>query len=139
MEQYYTPALQDIHIGYECETRTDPYPDWMSSKIEDADDLGYVINKEWEIRTLYLTKEQIEGEGWKIKATFLIADYAPTGRDTYQYMFIKGDFQLIYGNPDDQTSLIVRKGEWYPDNTVFKGTCPSINEFRTICKLLNIN
>jgi hypothetical protein len=116
---YYTPDISDIRIGYECETRVEPYPNWVVSKIENVEDIDFIYNKEWEVRTPFLTKEQIEAEGWISKM---------------ENFYEKEGWKMeVYSN-----YIEIRKGSWYPDNTYFKGKCPSINEFRYICKLLSI-
>lgn len=73
-------------------------------------------------RVSYLIKEQIENEGWKES-------------DKIKNFFRKGNYKLeIY----DNYRIIIRKDGWYEENTIYKGKCLSINEFRTICKLLGI-
>lgn len=76
-ELYYTPKITDIRIGYECEVNWNRgYSEEfipLNTKLKDEEDVycpdlndiaiahddGYA-----EFRTPYLTKEQIESEGW---------------------------------------------------------------------------
>lgn len=144
MEQYYTPELEDIHIGYECElflpTSDWWKPDtWTKFKISengyshtgpyggDLSEIGDVCNmiELNQVRTLYLTKEQIEAEGWEIIPSKLNCSVLKK-EDYYVYLFEDYTIQLGKGTPPT----------WL--NYYYKGKCPSINEFRTICKLLNI-
>lgn len=114
--KYYTPSIEDIRVGYECETQVDPYPYWVKTIIENGDCLNFIIEKDWQIRTSYLTKEQIEAEGWEY---------------THHNRFIKDVYYLDF----DRTGLLISYGE---GTYCYDGACPSINEFRTIIKLLNI-
>jgi hypothetical protein len=56
-DKYFTPDIEDLRVGYEC--------DLLGSKIviEDRHDLD--LSFDHPLRTPYLTKEQIEAEGWK--------------------------------------------------------------------------
>lgn len=105
------------------------------------------------IRTPYLTKEQIEAEEW-VDNGFL------QGQGGMKIIwFNKGKYRLIWGNnifngkcnyspqyeqkgyPMQciQIETILDKGsENERSYTIYCGISPSINEFRTICKLLNI-
>lgn len=139
---YYTPELSDLYIGYECETA--PKPSLILGELLYT---PYVITGEYPIgnhfkygiiRTPYLTKEQIEAEGWK-----LLED------DDGQLMFEGKRFLGISPSEDnhyrvnyytDTKSLLVWR--YYAnghEDVYFDGNCPSINEFRKITKLLGIN
>ena len=69
--KYYTPDIEDIRVGYECEifnpANTDPfilghyYDSWDKITIHRVN--MYDVGRK-EFRTPYLTKEQIEAEGW---------------------------------------------------------------------------
>ena len=69
-DQYYTPEIEDITIGYECELlritigEYDTKPDniWVRSIV---DKYEFINLSKSTTRTPYLTKEQIEKEGWK--------------------------------------------------------------------------
>jgi len=121
---YYVPCLEDIRVGYECEVRNPDYQgqsdgkEWKSF-IFDKTNIKEVISL-WEYfndyRTLYLTKEQIIGEGWE--------------GTLFSGMFNKSEFSLFYHNY--QLSI------WKDRCTFFDGECKSINEFRTIMKWLKI-
>lgn len=131
--KYFTPDIEDLHIGYECEiyaqntdklirkvswhTVTVHFSPMMSKHVG----LNQVprLSKTKHIRVPYLTKEQIEAEGWK--------------------HYGKNCFEL---NPRWFCS-------WYPEKNRldiydeendknFAGECKDINTFRKICKLLGI-
>lgn len=152
---YYTPALEDLRIGYQCEIKPgNTKLDWVKGQlryesghdgpgvynlnpfwyifkaIPSASVFNYPIkiwlNSNLSIRTPYLTEEQIEAEGW-IK--------------TGDREFIKKNYKVTFANDknyDNTTRILLRFWSAAIKETMFLGDCPSINEFRTICKLLNI-
>jgi hypothetical protein len=77
------------------------------------------------IRVPYLTKEQIEAEGWKQISSEIL---------THGY-FLKGECRLELL---EDSIICIRNGYWYPENTIYKGECKDINTFRKIIKLLGI-
>ena len=162
-QKYYTPEISDIKIGYECEIKDVTFD--LNSIIpnntiikKQKDRTHYWIKgtiKEWSdkestnllftsgfysimisnnsIRTPYLTKEQIEAEGWKlpgiVKENTIIA-YLKKEDIIYIMNYEKSILRITKLLRKENTNLL--------DEQLYKGTCPSINEFKTICKLLNI-
>ncbi len=134
--KYYSPEIEDIRVGYECEFQIDkknnvwrPFTFKKSDLFECAICNGEKVNeKNCELRTPFLTKEQIEGEGW---------NYVETLNNEGNPLFFKKDkLVLIYWNTTRKTMMYV---DDYPrEHMLFRGVIPSINEFRTIIKLLNI-
>jgi len=135
-EEYYTPNIEDIKVGYECEVqniiralthsvdyviRTDIVYDenWVKVIVDYPVylQIHYYIEllESTHLRTPYLTKEQIEAEGWKFIGTVLC----------------KLNYQVYLENT--QLHITDHNGDTY-----FLGECKSINEFRYICKLLKI-
>ena len=84
------------------------------------------------IRTLYLTKEQIESEGWTIGNTGGLECGCVNGI----CMFSKRPWTLGY-NFKNKCMKISTLGD--SSDIRYEGECKSINEFRTIIKLLKIN
>lgn len=156
--KYYTPSVEDIHVGYEgqyhnvCmdergkkEFNYDRWDTTILSKINVEIMLKYGINS---FRTPYLTREQIEKEGWikvdnKFNDTqriFHIPDYELKTEFGSLRLYIP-DLDKVYediriekytkGNPNDVWSM----SSFY---IIYRGPCPSINEFRKIVKLLGI-
>jgi len=121
--KYFTPDIEDIHAGYECELLI--YDKWEPNTIKPYTALASVVRciKDQIIRVPHLTKEQIEAEGW-------IACYF---KDSVKCHFVKKDFELfIY---EDNFISIISKSF----NFLYKGECKDINTFRKIIKLLKIN
>lgn len=133
--KYYIPDIKDFHIGYEYELQGYYPEEWEkyiiaredflpNIKAQDNDCFITIVlsyHRSDRIRTLYLNEEQIEAEGWE-KQT--------------DVTFEKGNYTLG----------IIRGRSWIPFHIEIKGygqvrffgECKSINEFRYVCKLLNI-
>jgi hypothetical protein len=123
---YYTPSIEDIKVGYECEILWNynylPENEWCKVKVlkgttEDFDlyDFTSRIPKN-EIRTPYLRKEQIEAEGWEQR-----------GDISY---FYKKEYLVIYDYSNNRLLVFCK------EEILVKGFCPSINEFKYITKNL---
>ncbi len=169
--KYFTPAIEDIHIGYECEkysiglqmvndrflpdNERDDELKWRPNIIKCGSDIlgleaeSYPNEDEvyksfktlWKdyIRVPYLTKEQIEAEGWEYKHTY---------KDPMYY-----DERIFFEKrkSDKKEDIWKLQLEYYKNNLVrihidqghdwkrFLGECKDINTFRKITKLLNIN
>jgi len=127
--KYFTPDIEDLHFGYEAVFRNDltgEYEPWTIRHV--SPDFIYKLEDK-RIQAPYLTKEQIEGEGWTFGGV-TVGEYA-TDLDDGHFMFIKGDrcFSLHRNNNFD----IYGKNDSH-----YVGPIKSINEFRQVLKLLNI-
>lgn len=135
--KYYTPNVEDLYGGYECEILKDFYSDEWIKYIcgkttcyhDQSSDplvcqnvfLEYQNNKPY-VRTKCLDKEDIEKCGWKMVwgeaqcSTFTIED-------------------MILTKFNDNRILI----DYSKNRRLFDGECKSINELRKIMGYLNIN
>jgi hypothetical protein len=144
-KRYYIPDISDLFVGYELEKRVAEGFDFEPVKFENLIviiqgnstlSVGQQVDtliKGGNIRTPYLTKEQIEKEGWNFYDIY---------RDGGTSVFHKGSYMLEFyatNRMSGNTKIIIhrRRGIIEAPNT-FCGDCPSINEFRKICKLLGI-
>lgn len=156
--QYYIPKIEDIRVGYECEVKvptTDAFEHdtWKSFILEnrsskwggDCSELDEVINKIrlGQTRTPYLTKKQIEAEGWE--SLDLSKGFAyRNGVPDYRAGFRKGNFFLTLDTRKPHVEIWaadVTLIDWlpeFPESFRVNIPCPSINEFRQISKLLGI-
>lgn len=149
--KYYTPDIEDIRIGYEFEYNGHfkhlPPQEWKKIVMDyefftegggwDNEPMSmYYLPKikhytePENIRVSYLTKEQIEAEGWEemkppIVAINLYFREAP---------YIKGEYRMDYNF--EMQLMQIQHNSYYKD--IFYGKIKSINEFRWICKLLKI-
>lgn len=129
-DKYYLPNIEDFHIGYEYEYYI--IGDWQKVCFHPSN-IAYC--EEWMknlesklIRVPYLTKEQIENEGW-INITYNFQELP---------LFVgekRGEnyYKLTYNYWNHLLAIIDIE-----DNYLFSGECKSINELHYICKLLNI-
>jgi len=144
--KYFTPEIEDIRIGYIYEQIVgNPQDDisvsepiWIKCKFPDP----FIGNRlsafkkmidSGQIRVPYLTKEQIGAEGWEfIEYDKIIGIYEfrkMDGKTWYELSFYGGINTLIIEHWRHQDD----------DQQLFNGQCRCINDFRYICKLLNIN
>jgi hypothetical protein len=126
--KYFTPDLEDIHVGYEGEVsylHEDKFTPFKLRHAEETSDFltGYYNRK---VRTPFLTKEQIEKEGWIDQK-----DRDMSENMGFLFKSELGDIQYWTTNKRLNVSI---KSTGYR----FDGYCPSINEFRTIMKLLKL-
>lgn len=135
--KYYIPILEDIIFGYEYEFYVAGFNKgerWTknifqisSSYFKSSCELQILQNNiiKGFIRVPYLTKEQIINEGWK--------DTISRG------VFIKNEYKLGFiQQVDDIPRIYITINMDNLNHPIYNGYCKSINEFRTICKLLNI-
>jgi len=151
--KYFTPDIEDICIGYELEMNWNrAYEEkWVTIKIsiQDeefayTDEISEIINAlddgMSEARVPYLTKEQIEGEGW---ISFITEYKGETNLENMNYIFFneKVNYMLGWYFNTNQIALLVRDPslvkDYYTEPT-FRGECKDINTFRKIIKLLGI-
>lgn len=158
-KQYYSPDLEDLFIGYELEylfVTTPMTKLWKPFKIENSFDFNEIWDvfnegKSTNIRTPYLSKEDIEKEGWEFypkgynnfleralsKSEWERAEEYnyDTNSFPFELWFKRGDYYLALYRSTSKL-LIVKKLD--TPNLIFKGKCPSVNEFRKVIKLLEI-
>lgn len=158
--KYFIPDIQDLRAGYECELLWNqnmlPEENWYSIKVNEdgtedfdfIDWVGKVANSK--IRVPYLTKEQIETEGWKFKYTNKTRWWYEKD-DTFFECPMTTGYQIMrldmVHDPEYKAITIKAyyrgeagydKSEGVDLPTIFEGYCKDINTFRYICKLLNI-
>lgn len=151
LQEYYTPNREDIRVGYEYQIFEDfdilPEKIWHKfihgiAGTDNPENMTHPFPiKEGRIRTLYLTKEQIEAEGWSlggIGESWFYKKLAGVEYSDGEYFldnnFIPfNDYELHYNFHTKKLIIQDQNRE-----TLYNGGCPSINEFRTIIKLLGL-
>lgn len=144
--KYFTPSIEDIRVGYECEMYTHRFLEgygW-NKQILDSTLVAAIVTHSNElekgIKTPYLTKEQIEAEGWKDKTSYLnINCWSFEKGNRFAVLKVhdlKNPFilQIIVKDPSIEELVFGVPSEHYR----FIAPCKDINTFRYICKLLNI-
>jgi hypothetical protein len=138
--KYYTPEISDLRIGYECEANVKLYgsvqDDWKPIILKGVGQEIVYYHSLGVYRTPFLTKEQIEKEGWDYKGKTMDIWFEKEGSfEMNSWTAYKAKLQ--YGLQDKRLRIFVvdiDKTEY----DCFRGFCKSINEFRTITKWLGI-
>ena len=141
--KYFTPDIEDFYIGYEYEqglVDSDWFTTgWEKRIIDEQSNLKLIKEYPSLHRVPYLTKEQIEAEGW---------EYKHTHKDLIYY-----DERIFFEKrkSNKKEDIWTLQLEYYKNNLVriqidqghdwkrFLGECKDINTFRKIIKLLKIN
>lgn len=144
-QKYFIPKIEDIYSGYQYERERNGK--WekvneFSNDYDYDDNPHYALMRDIEegkIRVPYLTKEQIEDEGWnETELTKKVAG------DYKRKAFIKNNYFLIWDTFRDsyiEITLIDPSKDYRfmsPENFKCTMPCKDINELRYICKLLKI-
>ena len=132
--KYYTPSIEELFVGYEYEEANEAiltsYTKWEKYIIKEAWQIAEV-GKYVPIRTPYLTKEQIEAEGWE----FIINDLG------FPEYYKKGSFHMILRNGRIYEIIKIdfkNSEEYSKPRPTYIGIIKSINELRKIQKWLGI-
>jgi hypothetical protein len=122
--EYFIPDIEDIYIGYELEHLS--ANGYIETKFEINSSLHALqeLIKLNQIRVPYLTKEQIESEGWKF-------DYNLGDFDYYIKTVNDTNYELEFCYKE---RININEYKF----TLYHGECKDINTFRKIIKLLEI-
>lgn len=153
--KYFTPDIEDLKVGYICESTTMP-SSWNINDCNDVDNsddiwevepisesrlcniIKYSMEEEGGIqrfiRTPFLTKEDIEKEGWIYSGIIATPN---GGIINHQLNNFKYRTSYNYNSKILEVYEVI-KDVYKEDLMIFRGICRCINDFRTICKLLNI-
>jgi len=147
---YFTPAIEDLHVGYELEILHNknalmlswetpaPFDTWVPAVIKRAELLPQVeyYMKAGNVRVPHLTKEKIEAEGWKWNYTTTYPSGVWNSFELENYLMAwdstHNKVMFIYRDPSKEDDRS------FPEKFHFQAECKDINTFRTICKLLKI-
>jgi len=151
---YFTPDIEDFYVGYEFQCKVygeeDEWVNCIYSRptdevfCKDSDDNIWTNDS---LRVPYLTKEQIEAEGWK---EFITEYRGDIKLENMNYVFFneKSNYMLGWFFNRNQIGLLVADPSKaldingniinYNDTPRYTGECKDINTFRKICKLLRI-
>lgn len=173
MEQseYFTPSKEDIHLGYECEFHgmtvgglymmdldnpeggemvQEPHIKvWEKARCgggwdEMRLDTMIVALQEGQIRTPYITKEQVRNEGWIVKLSHPSPAQTLGSQPQHKWSFEKGNYAGL-ALKDGRIEIIMKdvlldeRTESTSNGRLYLGECKDINTFRKIMKLLNIS
>lgn len=141
--KYYTPELEEFHIGFEYEII---YDDEIKPAIFNAFDMMGILRPDtkntlggimWKIRdrrvrVKFLDSEDIESLGFKYLINMSL------------FCTYKKDNYYIYEHPSKNHYFIITDGVWrgdipQPDNAIFEGTVKNKSELVKLFKQLNID
>ena len=131
-KKYYTPEIEEFHIGFECETLE--RDSWKKVEIYDVSfEIDTEELKQKKIRVKYLDKEDIESiGGWEF-----VKEYKDPG--SYCLDFKKRHTELTLHPALEETMIFIEHGSavgiGYP---VFKGKIKNKSELKTLLKQLGI-
>lgn len=140
-DKYFTPSIEDIRVGYEYEY-FDPYAtikgdsEWQVRKFNGKEiQIASEAGGDWiknNYRVPYLTKEQIEAEGWETAREYPAAHFKKDiDENGYYSITLNENNQIVI------TKAFIDGWAW-KWSPFYSGECKDINTFRYICKLLNI-
>ena len=135
--KYYTPNLTDLHIGYECEWYDINI--WESKVLDKYGLFASLLNETKtslikKLRTKYLDKKDIESLGWKLNGKL----FEITLSNDYETFLYKLK-HIKNVNVIKITLTYTSSKENFKNSVCYVGTCSSINELRTIMKLIQIS
>lgn len=146
--EYFIPDITDIRVGYECEvlgqstTKLIKKIEFHKVTVGFHQEIGKKIGitqipgliKRNQIRVPYLTKEQLEAEGWKLSPySWMYVNFNDPKEEDETITLLNKDKISVYLSDKKREITICSDGD-----RIFKGECKDINTFRYICKLLNI-
>lgn len=126
-EKYYTPTIEEFHVGFECEYKSPLTGNWENViYTEDMFFGGKRGLTQSEKRVKYLDKENIESLGW-IKGEYKSV-----------ICFMKDDKMLTWlGNPFLDISVIpIFKNQSH--SQIFRGIIKNKSELKKLMQQLNI-
>ena len=133
--KYYTPSIEEFHVGFEYEQASDKmvapkqwYKEIFYLNNSHIDIVQYSsLNKN--VRVKCLDKEDIESLGWK-------------GQEVNSVYFRKGRYRLVHWFTNDKTGRDVTIIEEYPggeEALIKKAIVKNKSELKKLLKQLNID
>lgn len=141
--KYYTPKIEEFHIGFECEFKNNMQSNKWEKEICDQDTISIVFNSwehedldekfEDEFRVKYLDQEDIESLGW---------EFIESNLDFKKFSFSTGDeLKNTIENAwklrleKEPYRVFITQGHGW---TRFLGTIKNKSELKRLLKQLNI-
>lgn len=123
--KYYTPTLEEFHVGFEYQQKTISTKEWVDVNYTHLDkDTKYIIDEN-RIRVKHLDQEDIESCGFFLKKLYYYYKYEESG---IRLDFFKGENVEIERFDLDTM-------EW---RYIFKGKPKNKSEFKRILKQIGI-
>lgn len=150
--KYYTPEIEEFHVGFEYEVfqKGTPYdPSILTTFPVNEEDtwnkytfpdpfFGYrvdILLQKQTVRTKYLDREDIESLGWRYKSKATDIWFEKEGSfDMFGWTTYKAT--LHYGLHDKKLTIFVLDG--IEEHILYRGRCNNKSELRRILNQLNI-
>lgn len=126
MEKYYTPEIEEFHVGFEYETKRKDENSWIKRTWNKYDVYSSLDNTHEEVRVKYLDREDVESLGFE-----------DLGNHSYEY----GDSKLFLSHYPSTNELDVYVYKRISDNErdfYFQGTIKNKSELKKLLKQLGI-
>ncbi len=131
--KYYTPSIEEFHVGFEYESEEDPrLGHWEKQVVNENTLLKYFSDKsDVEHRVKYLDREDIESYGFKfVRETSKFSVFCLKTEARSEYLFLT--YYL------DSRQILLLNGEDFNDNiTYFDGIVKNKSEFKRILKQIS--
>lgn len=131
MSKYYTPEIEEFHVGFEYERCDDGY-DWIKDSYPRAAEHIKLKNFLSYTRVKYLDREDIESEAWEYKKDRGMSENNGIMFIKPQKEFAQGFYKLRYWMNTNRISIEAVQG------TVFSGTIKNKSELKKLLKQLEI-
>ena len=137
--KYFTPDIEDIRVGYECEANPKLYGSvedvWKPTIMKGVGQEVIYYHSLGVYRTPYVTQEQIEAEGWKFSSKWEPVIFFKKGDWILKYWY---KLHIIELHTNDLVREIDKFNANFDRATTLNCECKSINELRIIQKMLRI-
>jgi hypothetical protein len=133
VNKYYTPSIEEFHVGFEFEDSYDNGENFSENCIDElnfkevVDDLLHLHSNNFKLRVKYLDREGIEGLGFVYNIE----------RNDFEY---KGDEYKRLGFDESDHSLMMWNGlDWEDEDVWFDGYIKNKSELKVSLKQLGIS
>lgn len=148
VEKYYTPTIEEFHVGFEYEKNNEPYRRGYDKEIFTEDDM-YNDNFMYHFdvkntRVKYLDKQDIEELGWHSEMVINVWSEDDDIIDGYVINQSNTDtYVLLYSEEDNIVGIYLQRiynemsGNW-EEHRLFSGYIKNKSELKNIMKMINI-
>lgn len=126
--KYYTPEIEEFHVGFEFEFYDEDDKDWTITTIKNQIDLCNWTGLEINIRVKYLDQEDIESLGFE-------EDYDDSEGNVW-FRIYDTKYRLCLCEHTSHNIWIVDDYEESLDDTLFKGTIKNKSELKRELKMI---